>query len=205
MCSMADWKRRYSKMTFQSNWLLYLVQLRQKIQVTLLSLCVGMLEKKRILLWKSNLFETSLHLAYSITIINIICPTVGANCEEETLLYLWQSRLMVKIVCRELSWSRFVLRNMLPRKELEPEIIISPRAHEGRGRTISTRAVALLQHFSCACLGDWSYFISSIFIYRACLNCILYLSILQQICTYFITELPSLCLWIIPGICCRHF
>ena len=42
---------------------------------------------------------------------------------------------------------------MLPRKELEPEIIISPRAREGRGRTISTRGVALLQYFSCACLG----------------------------------------------------
>ena len=122
---------------------------------------------------------------------------------------LWRRNIVifmaVKIVCRELSWSRFVLRNILPRKELEPEITITPRAREGRGRTISTRAVALLQYFSCACLGDWSYFISSIFIYCACLNCILYLYILQQICTYFITELPSLCLWIIPGICCRHF
>ena len=50
MSSMADRKQRYSTMTFQNNWLLYLVQLRQKIQVTLLSLCVGMLERKGILL-----------------------------------------------------------------------------------------------------------------------------------------------------------
>ena len=150
------------------------------------TLCVGVLERKRILLRKSNLFETSLHLAYFH--------------HKYCLSYRWG-----KLLRRNIVIFMAVEAHLLPRKELGPAIIISPRARQGRGRTISTRAVSLLLCFSCACLGAWSYFITSIFIYRACLNCILYLYILQQICTYFITELPSLWLRIIPGICCRHF
>ena len=149
-----------------------------------------MLERRRILLRKSNLFETSLHLAYFH--------------HKYCLSYRWGKSLRRNIVIF-MAVEALGKNHLLPRKELGPEIIISPRARQGRGRTISTRAVALLLCFSCACLGAWSYFITSIFIYRACLNCILYLYILQQICTYFITELPSLWLRIIPGICCRHF
>ena len=141
--------------------------------------CVGMLERKRILLRKSNLFETSLHLAYFH--------------HKYCLSYRWGKLLRRNIVIF-MAVEALGKNHLLPRKELGPEIIISPRARRGRGRTISTRAVALLLCFSCACLGAWSYFITSIFIYRACLNCILYLYILQQICTYFIAELPRLCL-----------
>ena len=138
-----------------------------------------MLERKRILLRKSNLFETSLHLAYFH--------------HKYCLSYLGGKLLRRNIVIF-VAVEALGKNHPLPRKELGPEIIISPRARQGRGRTISTRAVALLQYFSCAWLGTWSYFVTSIFIYRAYLNCILYLYILQQICNCFITELPRLCL-----------
>ena len=60
-----------------------------------------------------------------------------------------------------------------------------------QGRTIFTRAVALLQYFSYACLGAWSYFITPIFIYHACPNCILYLYILQQIALILLRSSPA--------------
>ena len=113
-----------------------------------------MLERERILLWKSNLFETSLHLAYFH--------------HKYCLSYRWGKLLRRNIVIF-MAVEALGKNHLLPRKELGPEIIISPRAREGRARTISTRAVALLQYFSCACLGA-SYFITSIFIYRACLT-----------------------------------
>ena len=138
-----------------------------------------MLERKRILLRKSNLFETSLHLAYFH--------------HKYCLSYLGGKLLRRNIVIF-VAVEALGKNHPLPRKELGPEMIISPRARQGRGRTISTRAVALLKYFSCAWLAAWSYFVTSIFIHRACLNCILYLYILQQICNCFITELPRLCL-----------
>ena len=114
-----------------------------------------MLERKRILLRKSNLFETSLHLAYFH--------------HKYCLSYRWGKLLRRNIVIF-MAVEALGKNHLLPRKELGPEIIISPRPRQGRGRTISTHAVALLQCFSCACLGAWSYFITSIFIYAHALT-----------------------------------